>query len=84
MRKYQPAWEKLKKDGKLTIVAPVIVHPRIIKAIIKEKWNDAAFKLCNTHDYFWITHTADSKDPKKITFKLNQRLGLEGVKDEPQ
>lgn len=82
MRKYQAIWEKIKKEKKCIVVAPAIVHARIVKAVIKEKYSDAAFKLCNTHDYFYLTHVSDRK-ANKITFTLHQRLGLEGIKDTP-
>lgn len=45
MRQYQPIWEGLKKTGKCRITAPIPLHPRIIKAVQKEKYQDFAFKL---------------------------------------
>lgn len=82
MRKYQVIWEKIKKDKHCTVVAPAIVHARILKAVIKEKYMDSAFKLCNDHDYFYL-HTDSNRKENKIVFTLKQRLGLEGVKDVP-
>lgn len=81
-RKYQEAWEKIKKDKKLQIVAPAIVHARIVKAIQKEKYMDAAFKLCNDHDYFYLDVSIDRKT-NTITFVLKQRFGLEGIRNAP-
>ena len=52
MRLYEPIWEQLKnlplKDAKekgLSITANRRLHPRIIKAVIKEKWKDVGYKL---------------------------------------
>lgn len=47
MRKYQPAWNNLKAlpEGEpLRLAAPPEWHPRILKAIIKEKDMDILFK----------------------------------------
>lgn len=55
-RQYQPIWEALKalsaKDAAtkgVSITAPRPLHSRIIKAIIKEKWSDVAFKVTLYH-----------------------------------
>jgi len=45
MRKYQPIWENIKTNGHTTIVAPPIVHARIIQAVRKEKWRDMGWKF---------------------------------------
>lgn len=46
MRMYQPAWIQLKSNPKLPLViaAAPALHPRIYKAIIKEKWLDTPYK----------------------------------------
>jgi hypothetical protein len=44
-RQYQPIWERLKKEGTVSITAPRPLHARIIKATTKEKWKDVGFKL---------------------------------------
>lgn len=51
-RQYQPIWDKLKsltkKDAEsigVSIQAPRVLHPRIIKAVKKEKWKDLGYKL---------------------------------------
>ena len=51
MRQYQPIWEKLKamplqeaaKTG-VSVTANRVLHPRIVKAVAKEKWKDLAYK----------------------------------------
>lgn len=52
MRQYQPIWSKLKslplKDAKtigVSVTANRRLHPRIIKAVTKEKWLDIAYKI---------------------------------------
>lgn len=51
-RFYQPIWDKLKsmppKEAStigVSITANRLLHPRIIKAVIKEKWMDIGFKI---------------------------------------
>jgi hypothetical protein len=45
MRKYEPIWRKLKQTGQVSITANRLLHPRIIKAVIKEKWGDVGYKI---------------------------------------
>lgn len=45
MREYEPIWIALKQHGKVSLTANRLLHPRIIKAVTKEKWQDLAFKL---------------------------------------
>ena len=47
MRKYQPIWEAVKNSDKHTVslAAPISTHRRIIKAVRKEKCNDAGWQL---------------------------------------
>lgn len=44
MRKYEPAWNQLKKQKILRITAAAHLHPRIYKAIRKEKDLDTIYK----------------------------------------
>lgn len=44
-RAYEPIWTRLKDTGKCTVMAPAPLHPRIVKAVIKEKYSDFAWKL---------------------------------------
>ncbi len=66
MRQYEPIWHKLKglplPDAKsigVSVSANRRLHPRIIKAVTKEKWLDVAYKL--------------SKDPLKVIMYHTQR-----------
>lgn len=45
MRKYQPIWDKVKKEGKARISTPSHNHKRLINAVRKEKAEDTAWKL---------------------------------------
>lgn len=49
MRLYEPSWIELKKSNlplkQIRISAPARYHPRIYKAIIKEKDMDVVYKL---------------------------------------
>ena len=44
-RQYYPIWSRLKQDGKVSVTAPRPLHPRIIKAVKKEKWLDIGYKI---------------------------------------
>ena len=45
MRMYEPIWKELKSKGICSIRAAPAAHKRIIKAVIKEKYNDITFKV---------------------------------------
>lgn len=45
MRKYQAIWEELKKTMVCCLSADERHHPRIIKAVFKERDKDLAWKL---------------------------------------
>ena len=51
-RQYEPIWTKLKAlPAKLaatqgvSVTAPRVLHKRILKAVVKEKWLDIGFKM---------------------------------------
>lgn len=71
-RKYASIWERLKSTYKAQIIASIALHPRIKKAVIKEKYNDLGFKhLCNEEnkDYKLII----TSEKKVLSFKLIER-----------
>ena len=78
MRQYQPIWEGLKKNGKVSITAPPKLHPRIIKAVIKEKYNDTVFKiyLDDNRQKARIEYT---RSGTIIHFSLIKSIGLDGI-----
>lgn len=45
MRRYQPIWITLKKDGYAKLTAPHQLHRKIKTMVIKEKYTDLAWKL---------------------------------------
>lgn len=52
MRQYEPIWKKLKSmplseasTKGVSVTANRVLHPRIIKAVVKEKWMDIGYKL---------------------------------------
>lgn len=51
MRTYQPIWETLKQYNTVTIQANPSAHPRIIKAVAKEKDKDLAYRLLIAESY---------------------------------
>jgi uncharacterized membrane protein len=44
MRKYERIWKQLKQTKTSKLEAPLELHARIVKAVIKEKHKDLAFK----------------------------------------
>jgi hypothetical protein len=76
MRQYEPIWEQLKKLLKahpndrakgVSIIANRAHHPRIVKAVIKEKWSDVGFKAVN---HPRIARLSYAQNQSKITFFL--------------
>lgn len=80
-RFYQPIWDKLKSMPPseaatigVSINANRLLHARIIKAVIKEKWKDIGFKIQlddKTAKLSYMTKHA------VITFYLTYTLGRE-------
>jgi hypothetical protein len=76
MRDYQPIWLKLKalprdkaETEGVSVIANRNLHPRILKAVVKEKWMDMAYKLANEKYNAILSH---STEHSKITFFLRQ------------
>jgi hypothetical protein len=42
---YQPIWDALKREHKVRLVAPTVLHARIFKAVKKRRNLDLAYKL---------------------------------------
>lgn len=53
MRKYEPAWQQLKTKRNLRLAVPSPLHKRVIKAIIKEKYQDDAYKFERSEQGYW-------------------------------
>ena len=76
--KYDSIWQKLKATKECTIAAHRVLQPRIIKAVIKCKDRDVAFKLTNLNNrrrakLFY------SVDSGKVCFILTYYLILDGI-----
>lgn len=83
-RKYQQIWQRLKSSKDLTCTVQVhrLIVARVVKAVIKEKDMDAAFKIANEKSPLRLAveriSLADGKHVR-IEFKLKQRYGLVDV-----
>jgi len=73
LRQYEPIWIALKDRGYCRISAPVPLHPRIKKAVIKEKYNDVAWKLTlSDEQHKSAALTFEFKGPE-IIFRLKYK-----------
>ena len=75
-RKYQAIWEALKKEGSCVVTAAPPFHPRIIKAVIKEKYNDLGYKLLLEEAGIPWARISYSRQNSLIRFKLSKGIGL--------
>lgn len=87
-RKYQPLWERLKESPDYTLFVQVhrLIVARVVKAVIKEKDLDLAFKLANKHNPVRLAvETKELADKKhvRIEFRLKSR-GLDDIRKEPE
>lgn len=75
MRYYEEIWLTIKRDGYVRLAVPKALHRRVIKATLKEKYQDFGFKL-----EMMQQHTAVSLHIKRqdgmITITLVKRLRL--------
>lgn len=60
----------------LSIVANRLLHPRIFKAVMKEKWMDMGYKLRNDPYTAIMTHRSEYS---KLTFYLEQKRYITGA-----
>ena len=78
-RQYEPIWLKLKsmppREAEtigVSIIANRLLHARIIKAVIKEKWMDIGFKIELDDRRARLDYV---KKNSEITFYLTRTLG---------
>jgi hypothetical protein len=71
MRMYEPAWIELKKKGRVRLAVPRPLHRRVIKAILKEKNQDLAYKLEMLEKKTRLKITYEQQD-SVITIILNK------------
>lgn len=85
MRKYEGIWHKLKHEYKCTLQVHKLIVARVVKAVIKEKDKDLAFKMANDKDKLYLAikriELADKKHVR-IEFRLKQRYGLVPITEE--
>jgi len=76
MRQYQAIWDRIKRNNTASIVAPVHKHPRIIKAVAKEKYMDDGYKLQLAEVCLVaILHTTiDPTNKELLTFSLTKKI----------
>lgn len=72
---YQPAWNKLKREGKVRLVAAPEMHERIWNAIRKRKNRDLGFKLECAEQYKSASLTRSSEG-NVLTIQLEYRASL--------
>lgn len=81
MRQYQAIWERIKKHGKATLIAPVDSHRRIIKAVQKEKYMDIGFKLLQSEKGVKMRLvTGSNPNSGIITFSVYDSKGRKEIK----
>lgn len=86
MRKYQPLWDRLKEsvEHKCTVQVHRLIVARVVKAVIKEKDMDVAFKMANERNPVrLVKRVLELADKKhcRIEFQLVSR-GLDDIKKE--
>lgn len=76
MRKYEPIWDALKRQDtvEVQVAHPVLVR-RIKKAVIKEKYNDLAFRLLNEMQEYRLEFSFN-KQTGVMKLELKQLYGL--------
>lgn len=85
MSMYDSAWNELKTKQTCSLVVNRHLHARIIKAVIKRKWLDIAYKVSIEPK---ISHLTYQKSGNTITFHLSVVLPktlrhLEGLSLDP-
>jgi hypothetical protein len=76
MRYYEPLWVKIKQDKVVAITASRKMHPRIVKAVIKEKYGDLGFKMEISPSHAILTH---SRKHSVLTFTLTIHTHLSNI-----
>lgn len=78
LRKHQPIWEAIKKNSTASLLAPLELHKRIIKAVINEKSRDSVWKLeCSMEgNRYKLSYETDGK---MITFNLTVEKSIRNL-----
>jgi hypothetical protein len=79
MRKYEAIWEELKRAGRCEIRAHPKMQPRVKKAVIKEKYNDIAYKVLLDEKEATIETFVKEEDEELMVFVLHQTITVEDL-----
>lgn len=78
MSRYTPIWEELKVKRVIALAVPPQLHRRVIKAVIRTKDEDVAFKFQAAEEH--RKYTLEYKiEQAKITFTLKCELKLSAL-----
>lgn len=72
-RMYGPLWTKLKNEKSVSITANRLHHPRILKAVTKEKWLDLEYKMEISPK---IAQMSTTSRGAVLTFYLSEKVPL--------
>jgi hypothetical protein len=73
---YNPIWNQLKRDKKVSITANRALHPRILKAVKKRKWLDIGYKLSIEPRTALLSH---ARNGSILTFFLTLSITAEDI-----
>lgn len=78
-RLYEPIWKTIKNTEKpVTLHVKQVYAARVKKAVIKEKWMDAGFKILN--DAGWFLEISYDSVKQLMTFHLKRpKFGIEDL-----
>ena len=79
--KYLPIWEKLKRDKRCRITAPIAHHKTIIKMVKNKRDDDTAyrFELAEKNMTHTIKVSSDKVVKTVIVFTLIERITINGL-----
>ena len=73
VRTYGLPWHQLKRDKRVRLTANRLLHPRIIKALQKEKWLDLGYKIEISPKIAIMTFRSEGSI---LTFELEERVPI--------
>ena len=84
-RLYEPIWKTIKNNSEkpVTLHVKPVFAARVKKAVIKEKWMDAGFKVLN--DSGWFLEISYDKVKELMKFELKRpKFGIEDLVKETE
>lgn len=75
MRQYEAVWIALKERGSVRLAVPTPLHRRVIKAVLKEKYQDFGyrFQMMQSHTRLRLEYECKNN---VITFTLHKRFSI--------